>query len=151
MASATTALIWAKSRTWTCCLPCRRTHSHQTRLDRSQPQRDAGPGERREQEKPLYEERERHAGAQLAWVHLSQSAEFLCPTAFSSQVPGRKEAGGREGQSRFLKRKLTASAERRDSYPCVARSGQVGEVTSNNKNPIIDYATWNTPGQNSPI
>ncbi len=34
----------------------------------------------------------------------------------ASQVPGRKKAGGREGQDFSLKSKLTASTERRDSY-----------------------------------
>ncbi len=35
------------------------------------------------------------------------------------------------------------------SCACLSRSGQVGKVTNNKINPIMDYATWNTPGQNS--
>lgn len=37
------------------------------------------------------------------------------PLFFSSQVPVRKETGGREGQSCSLKRKLSVSAKRPDS------------------------------------
>ncbi len=36
------------------------------------------------------------------------------PLFFSSQVPGMKKTGGREGRRRSLKRKLSASAERQD-------------------------------------
>ncbi len=43
---------------------------------------------------------------------------------------------------------LTLREEKRHKQS-VARSGQAGEVTNNKKNPIIDNATWNTPGQNS--
>ncbi len=42
---------------------------------------------------------------------------IICPADFSSQVHGRKRAGGRKGLSRSLKRKLSVSAERRNSYP----------------------------------
>ncbi len=42
---------------------------------------------------------------------------IICPADFSSQVQGRKRAGGREELSRSLKRKLSVSAERRNSYP----------------------------------
>ncbi len=35
-------------------------------------------------------------------------------TVCFSQIPGRKEMGGREGWSRSLKRKLTSSAEMQD-------------------------------------
>ncbi len=45
---------------------------------------------------------------------LSPGAEILCPAVFSSQVPGRKKTGGREGRGHSLKRKRSASAERRD-------------------------------------
>ncbi len=59
--------------------------------------------------------RVRYAGVQLAQAHSSPSVEILCPAAYSSQVPGRKKSGRREGWSCSLKRKIAASAERRDS------------------------------------
>ncbi len=47
-------------------------------------------------------------------VSLSPATQILCPTVFSSQVPGRKKMGGCEGRSCSLKRKLSVSAERQD-------------------------------------
>ncbi len=57
-----------------------------------------------------------------AKAHSSPGTEILCPAALSSQVPGRKKAGGREGRGCSLKRKRATSAERRDSYH---RSGDI--------------------------
>ncbi len=53
----------------------------------------------------------RPAGIELTWARLSLAARIFCPAVFSSQVPGRKKTGGREGRSRFLKKKPPGSAE----------------------------------------
>ncbi len=87
----------------TCCHRPAHRHFPRTRPDRLRLQRDAGQVGKKGREKPLCVERARHAGA-----------EILCPAVFSSQVPGRKKTGGREGWGRALKRKQSASAERRD-------------------------------------
>ncbi len=54
----------------------------------------------------------------MAWAvalvaHKARSG-ILCPAVYSSQVPGKKRTGRREGRSRFLKRKLSGSIERRN-------------------------------------
>ncbi len=54
----------------------------------------------------------------MAWAvalvaHKARSG-ILFPTVYSSQVPGKKRTGRREGWSRFLKRKLSGSIERRN-------------------------------------
>ncbi len=61
----------------------------------------------------------RHAGIEPTWARLSLAARILLFFPHrSSQVlerkKTRKKTGGREGRSRSLKRKLSASAERQD-------------------------------------
>ncbi len=50
----------------------------------------------------------RHAGIESTWPRLSPAARIFCPAVF------QKKTGGRKGRSRYLKRKLSASAERQD-------------------------------------
>ncbi len=54
----------------------------------------------------------RHAGIKPTCAcHQPLKSSARC---FFSQIPGRKKTGGREGWSRLLKRKLTASTNRQD-------------------------------------
>ncbi len=95
------------------CHPSR-CHSHRTRSCRSQLPRDTDHAEWRWTANTLSAVTARHAGIEPTWARLSLAAQILCPAVFSSQVPGRKKTGWWEGRSRSLKRKSSASAERRD-------------------------------------
>ncbi len=98
----------------TCCHRPAHRHFPRTRPDRSRLQRDAGQVGKKGRETPLCVAKARHAESEPAWARSQPGAENLCPAVFSSQVPGRKKMGGREGRGRSLKRKRSASAERRD-------------------------------------
>ncbi len=75
-------------------------HSHRTRSRRSQPRRDADRAGWRGQANALSAVTVRHADIESAWVSLSPAAQILCPTAFSSQVPGRKKTLTEDWNSR---------------------------------------------------
>ncbi len=98
----------------TCCHRPAHRHFPRTRPDRSRLQRDAGQVGKKGRETSLCVAKARHAGSEPAWARSQPGAENLCPAVFSSQVPGRKKTGSREGRGRSLKRKRSASAERRD-------------------------------------
>ncbi len=75
-------------------------HSHRTRSCRSQPRRDADRAGWRGQANALSAVTVRHADIESAWVSLSPAAQILCPTAFSSQVLGRKKTLTEDWNSR---------------------------------------------------
>ncbi len=89
-------------------------HAHRTRSCRSQ-WRDADHVEWRGRTNALSLCGDGEARGHWAGVSsLVTGRSNPLPIVFVSQIPGRKETGGREGRSRSLKRKLTASAERQD-------------------------------------
>ncbi len=91
-----------------------RCHSHRMRSCRSQPQRDADRVGSRGQANAFSVVMARHSGIVPAWARFSLAVRIICPAVFSSQVPGRKKTGGREGRSRSLKWKLSVSTGRQD-------------------------------------
>ncbi len=123
-----------------------RRHSHRTRSWRSQPRRDADRVEWRGRANALSVVMARHAGIEPTWARLSLAARILCPAVFSPQVPVRKKTGGREGRSRSLKKKLSASnlvvtSEWQCSFLVsenVFLISTIGRVISDIKNVIID-------------
>ncbi len=57
----------------------------------------------------VFQVQRKEPGSASAQTKVGGRGQLLSP-----QVPGRKKTGGRKGRSHSLKRKLSASAERRD-------------------------------------